>query len=226
MKRHVERVVCGGAFALDPDIRGDRLRGAEQDQGLVEQVRAQVEPNAGAGLRLLPPRARSELRPEAVKVGFEQRDAAQHPFRQKVPQGHEVSHVPAVLIGRKHAPLHGAELDELCGFTERGGKRLVDDDVASREEALLRDRMVRGIRRGDDDQVDGPREQLLDAAHEFDIRVARVRRAVALHDRGQAEAVDRANHGCVKYPAGEAETDESDVEHDRIVGGQRRFGRR
>src|SRR2546425_3136832 len=34
----------------------------------------------------------------------------------------------------------------------------------------LRDRMVRRIGCGDDDQVEGPGEQLIDATHEFDIR--------------------------------------------------------
>jgi len=36
---------------------------------------------------------------------------------------------------------------------------------------------------------------------------------MALHDGGEAETVDRANDGCVKDPAGEAEPDESDGEH-------------
>ncbi len=48
-------------------------------------------------------------------------------------------------------------------------------------------------------------QQLIDALDEVDIRIARIRRAMALHDGGEAETVDRANDGCVKDPAGEAE---------------------
>src|SRR6266849_8328066 len=38
---------------------------------------------------------------------------------------------------------------------------------------------------------------------------------MALHDSGEAETFDHANDGCVEYLASEAETHESDVEHDR-----------
>ena len=50
MKRDIERVVCSAALALDPDVGRHRVGSAEQDQGLIEQVRAQIEPDAGAGL--------------------------------------------------------------------------------------------------------------------------------------------------------------------------------
>src|SRR2546425_7695335 len=101
MQRDVECVVDGGAGAFDADVGGDRLRTPEQDQRLIEQVRAQVEPKTGAGLRLLAPRARPELRAETVKVGFERGDAAKHTVRQQFPQGYEVSHVTAVAVGRE-----------------------------------------------------------------------------------------------------------------------------
>src|SRR2546426_511480 len=93
-------IVRGGAVALDADVGGDGLRISEQDQRLIEQVRAQVEPEAGPGLRLLAPRARPELSAEAVKVGFERRHAAEHTFRQEFSQRYEVSHVTAGLVGR------------------------------------------------------------------------------------------------------------------------------
>src|SRR6266478_9641278 len=60
MKRDVERVVGTGTGALDADVGGDRLRNSEQDQCLIEQVRAQVEPATRAGQGLLLPRAGSE----------------------------------------------------------------------------------------------------------------------------------------------------------------------
>ena len=100
MKRDVERVVCGGAFALATDVGGDRVRNSEQDQRLIDRVRAQVEPNTGARLRLFAPRARPQLGTEAVEVGFEDRHPAENTFRQQFSQCYEVSHVAAVLVGR------------------------------------------------------------------------------------------------------------------------------
>ena len=99
MKRDVERVVCSGAFALDADVGGERLRDSEEDQRLIEQVRPQVEPEAGAGLRLFAPRARPQVRTEAVKMGFEDRHPAENTFRQKFSECYEVSYVTAVLVG-------------------------------------------------------------------------------------------------------------------------------
>src|SRR2546430_10138157 len=72
--------------------------------------------------------------------------------------------------------------------------------------------MMRRVGGGDDDQVDGPGEQLIHAADEVDIRITGVRGAVALDDGAEAQTRDRANDGCVEYFAGEAEADEADVE--------------
>src|SRR5439155_776917 len=161
---------------------GDRSRISEQDQRLVEQVRAQVEPYAGAGVRLFAPRGGPQLGAEAIKMGLEHRDSPEHAVRQKILQRYEVSHVTAVLVGRNYALLPFGELDEFLGFGGRCGKRLIDNDVASSEETLLRDRVMRRVGRGDDDQVDSPVEQLIHAANECDIGIARVWRATALHD--------------------------------------------
>src|SRR5256885_1593930 len=112
---------------------------------------------------------------------------------------------------RRHTRLQGDWSSDVCSSD------LVDHDVASGLEALLRDRVVRCVGCGDDDQIDGPGEQLIDAAHEFDSCVARVRRAspMSLDDGGEAEPLYHANDGRVECLARKAETHESDVEHDR-----------
>src|SRR5437867_12732909 len=73
---------------------------------------------------------------------------------------------------------------------------------------------MRRVGRGDDDQVDSPVEQLIHAANECDIGIARVWRATALHDGRKAETLDHTNHRCVEYLAREAETDQSEIEHE------------
>ena len=90
--------------------------------------------------------------------------------------------------------------------------------MASRQETLLRDRMMAGVRRRDDDQVDGLGKQLLDARDERDIGIPRVPCSAALHDRGEAEARDGANDGGVEHLAREPEPDEADGEKERVHG--------
>src|SRR3989449_3235448 len=217
MQRDVERVVGRGAVALDANVGGDRLRRSEQYQCLVEQVSAEVEPDAGAGQRLFTPCARPELGTETIKMGFERRDAAEDTFRQECLQRDEVTHVPAVVVDRQDPVLRGPELDKLVGLHHGGREWFVDHDVTSGQETLLRDRMMRCVGCGDDDQIDRPGEQLIDAAHEFDVCVARVRRAppMTLDDGGEAETFDHTNHGRMECLTRKSETHESDVEHDR-----------
>src|SRR2546430_15892500 len=79
--------------------------------------------------------------------------------------------------------------------------------------------MMRRVGGRDDDQIDGPGEQLVHVRDEVDARIARVWRAVALHDGVQAQTRDRADDRGVEDLAGEAETDESDVEQRSIAAG-------
>ena len=73
--------------------------------------------------------------------------------------------------------------------------------------------MMARVRRRYDHYVERPVEQLVDARHELDIGIARVRRAMALDDGRQSETLNRANDGGVEDLAGEAKADQSDVEH-------------
>src|SRR5260370_1002856 len=104
VQRDVERVVYSGPVALDTDVGRDRLRWAEEEQGLVEQVRAEVEPDARAGVRLFAPGARLESGAEAVEMGFEARDPAEDTFRQHVSQRGEVSRIAAGFVSPGDPP--------------------------------------------------------------------------------------------------------------------------
>ena len=107
------------------------------------------------------------------------------------------------------------ELDQLFGFRERECKRLIDHDVMTGAQALLGDRMMRGIGCGHDDEIERPGQQLVDAANEFSIRIAGIRLAVPLHDRGQAQSRHGPNDRCVKDSPSKSEADEADSErHD------------
>jgi len=213
VQRDVAGVVRLGAVALDADVGADRLGKPEQQHGLVEEVWAQIEPHARAGQRLLPPSARFQLGPEPVEMRLVAHDSAQHTVRHHILRRDKVAGVAALLIDRQDASSLARELNELSGLSEGCRKRLVDDDVPPCREALLGNRMVARVRRGDDDHVERPAEQLVDARHEVHIGIARVRRPVALDDGRQPETRDRAKDRRVEYLAGEAEADHSDVEH-------------
>src|SRR3989449_10427387 len=136
MQRDVERVVGRGAVALDANVGGDRLRRSEQYQCLVEQVSAEVEPDAGAGQRLFTPCARPELGTETIKMGFERRDAAEDTFRQECLQRDEVTHVPAVLV-EAHLPVrYFSSLVAVVGIRTSGGEKILHGDGARKREAL------------------------------------------------------------------------------------------
>src|SRR5439155_25726343 len=163
------------------------------------------------------PCARPELGTEAIEVGFVHRHPAEGTLRQQCSQRHEVSHVPAVLVDRQYPAPRSPQLDELVGLRHGGRKWFVDHDVTSGQETLLRNRMVRRIGCGYDDQVDGPGEQLIDAADELDICITRVRRGspMALDDGGEAETFYHTNHGRMECLTCKSETHQADVEHDR-----------
>jgi len=175
-------------------------------------VRTDIEPHAGARQRLLAPGVRLALGAEAVEVRLVGHDAAHRAFRYDFVNGLEITGVTAVLIDRHDPLLARRGLHQIFGFRHGGGERLVHHDVPAGEEALLGDRMVGRVGRRDDDDVERPLQQLVDAADELDVFVERIRLAVALHDRRQAHAVDRANDGGMKDLAREAEADEPDVD--------------
>src|SRR3989454_10945538 len=61
--------------------------------------------------------------------------------------------------------------------------------------------ILRCVGCGDDDQIDGPGEQLIDAAHEFDSCVARVRRASPMtrsEERRVGKSVDLGGRRIIK----------------------------
>ena len=216
VQRDVERVVDDRTVALDPDISADRLRHAKQEQRLIEQVRPDVEPDAGARVRLLAPRIRLELGAKAIEMRFVRGDAAKIALAHNVADGREIAGIATILIDRHDAPLRPGELDQLPCFRKCRREGLVDDHMMSREQTLFRNGMVRRIRRRDNDEIDLAFEHLVDTANEFDIGISRIGGAVALHDRREQQAVHGADDRRVKHFAGETKPDQTHVEHDRV----------
>src|SRR5207237_9865906 len=96
---------------------------------------------------------------------FVRHDSADPALRHHLLHGREVPRVTPVLVYSDDAPLLLGELDQLCGFRERECKRLIDDDVMTGPQAMLGDRMMRGIGCGHDDEIERPGPQLVDTAN-------------------------------------------------------------
>jgi hypothetical protein len=90
------------AFALDGEVAGHAERAAEQDQHLVDQVRAQIQPDAAA--RPLAP-AVPDHRAAAVVAALDGDDAAQPIVGDHRLEGEEVGVPAAVLEDRQQQPL-------------------------------------------------------------------------------------------------------------------------
>ena len=120
--------------------------------------------------------------------------------------GREIAGVATILIHGDNALLSFGDLHQLLRLAERRGERLIDDDVTSGEQTLLGDRMMGRVWCRDDDEVDLAAQHLIDAANEFDVRIARIGRRVPLHNRAEEQPVHRANDGRVKDFAGETKS--------------------
>ncbi len=192
---HEDVVVDGRARSHAADLGVHGVGCAEEGDGLVDEVRPEVEEQAAAerGIGALAPAALLDGRPVAVEARLEPHDLPQRSAAQHGPQGLEVVVVPAVLEDREeHAG--GLRLArQRRGVGGRGGEGLVDDDGQSRRHRTAGQRDVRDVRRGDDDEVDlvGRREQLVRVARDPHVRVrgARGGRAtrVLRDDRGQPQ---------------------------------------
>ena len=142
---------------------------------------------------------------------FEQHDTAQRTLRDHLLHRCEIAGVAAILIHRNDALLLFGDLDQVLRFAERGGERLIDDDVTAGEQTPLRNRMMRCVRRRHDDQIDLARQQVIQLTHELDVRVARIGGTVPLDDHAETQPVHGAYDGRVKDFAGETKSHETHV---------------
>ena len=142
---------------------------------------------------------------------FVRHDPTDCAFRHHLLHGREVARVAPILVHRDDAPLLLGELDQLLGFRERERERLIDKDMMTGAQALLRNRMMGRIGCCYNNKIEGTGQQVVDAANECGFRIARVRLAVTLHDRGQPKSLDRSNDRRMKDLPGEPEPDEPNV---------------
>ena len=99
----VEGVVDVGAVAVVADGGGDARGRAEEREGLVDEVRAEVVEEAGGGAGDFFPGVGALERAVAVEAGDDLDDAAECAFGEELAEGEEVAVPAAVVEGREDA---------------------------------------------------------------------------------------------------------------------------
>ena len=206
-----------GAISATPSrFPAEGPGGPEQAEGLVQQVRAEVVPEAAAGFAGLPP-ALAHVRPEAVEVGFEVGHPAQLVPVQERPDGEEIG-VPAAVVEHRQDPsgLLGP-LDQVPGLGGVQGERLVHHHVLAGGQRLGGQGVVAGVGGGDDHQVDvRPGEQVFrPRVHCHPGQAGPHLGRIAAGHGHQLQAGHRLHQRGVEDPGGEAVAHDPDLQRTR-----------
>src|SRR5262249_1907427 len=169
----VECVVGCSALAFVAHVGCDCERLTEKQQRLINEVRSEIKEDAAARLSALAPCARTQLGTVSFKVRFKEHHSPQTPLADQCANGAEVTIPSPIVEDGEQAPGLLGEPRQLSCFFVSGGKGLVDDDIAVALKTLRGYIVMRGIRRGDDDEVDAlDSEHLVEAADDTDFSVA------------------------------------------------------
>ena len=145
-------VIGARSSAQAAEVSRDRVGQAEQLQGLVGQVRAEVEPQSRTGAGVFPP-AVSGVGAEPVDVGFEMGDLTDEAAVDDLFDAQIVA-VPATVLEHRHdPPTTIGGVDDCASILQRQCERFVDHDVMPGRQRRLRERPVGVIRRRDHHHV-------------------------------------------------------------------------
>jgi hypothetical protein len=196
----VEGVFDGGVVAVFADACCDAFGDAEENEGLIDEVRAEVEEHAvGIAAGFLPGGFAGQGT-EAVEVGLVGYETAYGMFVEEFADGEEVAVPAAVVEGREDEIAGCGKVAQFPGFGAGSGEGLVDDDVLAGEEGLFREGVVGLVGSAYDDKLDGwVGECFFDGTQDAGVRVGlRGFVAFALDDSFEPEAGDCAYKGRVK----------------------------
>ena len=120
--RYIEGVVHPGALALHTHTSPHRLGNTEEHQGLVHQVRSQIEEHASAGSTVLPPGVQPGQLAKAVVVGFEHHQPAQPIAVEQFAHRQKVTIPSPVLVNAEQSPTRPGQLDQLRCLGRKSGQ--------------------------------------------------------------------------------------------------------
>ncbi len=150
----MEVVIRQGAGALLGQIRLQPVRLTEQLQRLIEDMGAEIKPEAGARATRFAP-ALTHLGTIAIKVGFELGNLAERPLSQQAAYGEKVPVPAPVVEDAEQSLLLLRQLDQRLRLDQIQGERLVDHYVLASQQRLAGDGGMGVVGSGDHHQVDG-----------------------------------------------------------------------
>ncbi len=208
----MEVIDGGGAVAQQRGVGVQALRRAEQLQGLVEHVRAEVVQQAAARRGRFAP-ALLDVGAETVEVRLEAAYAAQRAAAEQRLQGQEIGVPAAVVVNAEHAAVFPGAGDQGFRLGAADGEGLVDDHVLAGQQGGVRQGEVGLVRRGDHHQFDGRvGVQLRRVGVDGGGRPVLVHQlGLARGDRRQFQRVDRRQYRGVEGRAGEAVAHQSSL---------------
>ena len=163
-------VVNFGTVAQRRDIPLNRLRQAKELERLVDQMRAQVKPQAAPGDVLFAP-AHAHFRAEAVNMRLQMFNLAERALLNDLLNAEEIAVPAAVMEYGEQKLLFVRQRNQVAGFPHVEGKRLIHNHVFTRVQGQRRQRGVRGVRGGDHHQVNiRMLDGLLRRRHHLDVR--------------------------------------------------------
>src|SRR5712671_4366452 len=146
------------------------VRNSEQQQHLVDEMRAEVVEESGAGPRNFAP-AIADVRAIPIDAGFEQNDPSNELSSYRVLNGEKIT-VPASVLEHREQDVHLLrDSSEMSSFLYGDGERLVDDNIPPGTHRRLSERCVGFIGARDYDEIDiGMRRESLWIRDDIDIR--------------------------------------------------------
>jgi len=111
----LEIVIGDNSVTLATDFGVNSSGTPEQDHGLIDQVRTQVEQDAGAGERLVPPRPWFGRRSKAVEAAFELDEPPEKFLVEDLFHGQKITVPAAVLKCAQHTVPGARQLYEFVG---------------------------------------------------------------------------------------------------------------
>jgi hypothetical protein len=218
MRERHERIVVNLHARTPPIQLGiDSRHGSKQLKGLIDEVTADViqQPTRLFGSAALTP-SRSWLGTPAFESRLEANGRTELILAQQLAHRQEVSIPSPVVKDRERQAALLRVRDELPRLRGACRERLVDDHGTSGIERRARERNMRAVGRGDDDQVEiAAFPQLVGVCNHARVRMIASRLVLALrltgHDRGQPQAGGRDNQRRVENSTSQTVPDQSDA---------------
>jgi hypothetical protein len=195
------------------------VRKTEEMQGQIDEMRAQVKPEASARTGIFAP-ALTDERAKTVHMSLEVDDFAEDPGGEDVLRGKNVALPATILKDGEQTIFLASYPDKLTRFGKVEGERLVDDDVLTCAQRGGSEREVTVVWSCDDDKIEVWVNRRVFCRTDGGIGKVgeHALRAAGADDR-EMEAFDGTNQRSVKGLAGIAIAKEADAK------GMRRSGR-